>query len=165
MAGITFGKDSHLRLEIEPVSVWSSSPESEGESMEYQFALYCEDKPVFNPEIMRLLTIVKGEEDIYLSDFISKTLTSMSDGMWTMLEPKVLLYMHPLTSMGCCGQSPAQTMFMLEVTFDQNILAGENKVFGNYSNTGFSVRFEATALAWTNFAHKLLEEEEDDFEV
>jgi len=164
MALISFGKDNHLQLEIAPISVWSSSPESEGESMEYQFALYCEDKPLFNTEFMKLLTIVKGEEDIYLSDFISQTVASGSDNSWTMLEPKASLYMRPLVPMGCCGPSVANPSFVLEVTFDQNILAGENQVFGNYSNTGFSVRFEATAQAWNEFAQKLLEEEDDDFE-
>lgn len=164
MAVIAFGKDKHLELEIVPISVWSSSPESEGESMEYQVALFCENKPVFNPEFMKLLTVVKGEEDIYLADFISQTVAAMQENHWTMLEPKVSLYMRPVAAMGCCGPA-AKTNFVLEITFDQNILAGENKVFGDYSNTGFSVRFEATAQAWSDFAKQLLEEEQDDFDA
>lgn len=164
MAVISFGKNSHLQLEIVPVSVWSSSPESAGESMEYQVALFCEDKPVFNTEFMKLLTVVKGEDDIYLADFISQTLANGNEANWTPQDPKVTLYMHPLGSMACCGPLSAQAVFVLEIAFDQNILAGENKVFGNPSNTGFTIRFEATAQTWKKFADDLLEEEQDDFD-
>ena len=160
MAKITFGKEKQLELEISPLTIWSNEG-SEGEFMEYQIALTCEGKSVFGEQISPLLVAVKSEEDEYLADFISQTIAAGQDGSWTPLEPKVSLYLRPLMMMGCCGSNMAKAPFVLEINMDQNILAGENKVFGPYSNTGFSIRFESSAQEWNNFAQTLRQEEED----
>lgn len=158
MAKITFGKDKHLELEISPLTIWSNEG-SEGEFMEYQIALTCEGKNVFGEQIAPLLIALKTEEDEYLSDFIVQALATTSENSWTPLEPKVSFYIHPLPMMGCCGALKAP--FVLEINMDQNIFAGENKVFGAYSNTGLSIRFEAFAQEWDKFAQDLRQEEED----
>lgn len=158
MAKITFGKDKHLELEISPLTIWSNEG-SEGEFMEYQIALTCEGKNVFGEQIAPLLIALKTEEDEYLSDFIVQALATTSENSWTPLEPKVSFYIHPLPMMGCCGAPKAP--FVLEINMDQNIFAGENKVFGAYSNTGLSIRFEAFAQEWDKFAQDLRQEEED----
>lgn len=162
MAKIKFGKEGHLELELTPLTIWSN-PGSEGEFMEYQLGLTVEGKEIFGPEVKPLLTIVKGEEDEYLSDFIFRALNEGKGVNWTPLEPKAVLYMQPVDQMMCCGANAAKAPFVLDVTFEQNIFAGENKVFGPYSNTGISIRFEATAVDWHQFADDLYKEE-DDFE-
>lgn len=161
MAKIKFGKEGHLELEISPLSIWSN-PGSEGEFMEYQLGLFCEGKSIFNPELEEHLVALKDEEMIYLSDFILQTLNEHKENNWTMLEPKVSFYMYPIqNSMGCCSPYNQKDMFLLQITLEQNLFAGENKVFGPYSNTGLTVSFEACGEDWAKFAKAILAEEED----
>ena len=161
MAKIKFGKEGHLELEISPLSIWSN-PGSEGEFMEYQLGLYCEGKPVFNPDLQDKLVAVKDEEMIYLSDFILQTLNEHKENNWTMLEPKASLYMYPVeNALGCCSSYKPREMFQLQVTLEQNIFAGEDKVFGPYSNTGLTISFEAEREVWAQFAQDIRNEEED----
>lgn len=160
MAKIKFGKQGHLELEISPLTIWSN-PGSEGEFMEYQIALYCEGEPVFNPVMAERLVAVKDEESIYLSDFIAETLAERKENNWIPLEPKASFYMHPLQAAGCCSSYNRPDDFMLQITLEQNILAGEDNVFGPYSNTGLNINFEAPAKAWAQFAADIRAEEED----
>ena len=161
MAKIKFGSKGHLELEISPLSIWSN-PGSEGEFMEYQLGLTCAGVPVFNPELSERLVAVKDEEMIYLSDFILQTLNEHKENNWTMLEPKVSLYMYPIqTAMGCCSSYNQKDMFLLQLTLEQNIFAGEDQVFGPYSNTGLTINFEACGQDWAQFAHAIRTEEED----
>lgn len=161
MAKIKFGKEGHFVLEISPLSIWSN-PGSEGEFMEYQLGLFCEGKPVFNPDLHDKLVALKDEEKVYLSDFILQTLREHKEQNWTMLEPKVSLYMYPIqSSLGCCSTYNQKDMFLLQLTLEQNIFAGEDQVFGPYSNTGLTVSFEAPGEAWAQFAKDIRREEED----
>ncbi len=161
MAKIKFGEKGHLELEITPLTIWSN-PGSEGEFMEYQLGLYCEGESVFNPVLEEKLVALKDEETIYLSDFIAETLAERKDNNWTMLEPKVSFYMHPVPPpAGCCSSYNRPDNFMLQLTLEQNILAGEDKVFGPYSNTGLTISFEAPAKAWAQLAQDIRSEEED----
>ena len=161
MAKIKFGKQGHLELEITPLTIWSN-PGSEGEFMEYQLGLYCEGKSVFNPELAETLVALKDEESIYLSDFIAETLAELKENNWTMLEPKVSLYMRPVPPpAGCCSAYNQPDNFLLQITLEQNIFAGEDKVFGPYSNTGLTISFEADGKAWAELAHQIRAEEED----
>ena len=161
MAKIKFGKEGHLALEISPLSIWSN-PGSEGEFMEYQLGLYCEGKSVFNPELVEKLVAVKDEEMDYLADFIAQTLAEHKENNWTMLEPKVSFYMYPIqNSLGCCSPYNQKDMFMMQITLEQNIFAGEDKVFGAYSNTGLTINFEADGADWAKFAEDIRREEED----
>lgn len=160
MAKIKFGKEEHLELEITPNTIWSN-PGSEGEFMEYQLSLRVEGKEIFNPELKSSFVIVKGEEDQYLADFISDVLANGQGASWTPLEPKTTLYMQPVDQMLCCGANANQAPFMLDITLEQNIFAGEGRVFGNYSNTGVTIRFEAPACRWRDFVADLYQEEDD----
>lgn len=160
MAKITFGKENHLELEITPNTIWSN-PGSEGEFMEYSLSLRVEGKEIFNPQIASSLTIVKGEEDAYLADFISDVLANGQGANWTPLEPKTVLYMQPVDQMMCCGANAAKAPYVLDIVLEQNIFAGENRVFGNYSNTGITIRFEAPADKWRDFVAELYKEEDD----
>lgn len=160
MARIKYGKQGHLELEITPVAIWSN-PDSEGEFMEYQIGLFCEGVPVFNSPWQESLIALKDEENIYLSDFIRQTLASHEASNWSMLEPKVSLFMHPLQSGGCCSSYNRPDNFLLQITLEQNIFAGEDKIFGDYSNTGMGISFEASAKDWLAFAADIRAEEED----
>ena len=160
MAKIKFGKEGHLELEITPNTVWSN-PGSEGEFMEYNLSLRVEGKEIFNPQLKSQLTIVKGEEDQYLADFISDVLSSGEAKNWTPLEPKTTLYMQPVDQLMCCGANAAKAPYILDITLEQNIFAGEDRVFGPYSNTGITIRFEAPADQWRNFMEELYKEEDD----
>ncbi len=161
MAKIKFGKQGHLELEITPLTIWSN-PGSEGEFMEYQLGLFCEGKSIFNPEVESVLTAIKDEGSIYLSDFIAQTLAEHSENNWIMLEPKVSLYMRPLPPpAGCCSTYNRPDNFLLQVTLEQNVFAGEDKIFGPYSNTGLMISFEASGKDWAAFAQAIRAEEED----
>lgn len=160
MAKIKFGKEGHLELEITPNTIWAN-PGSDGEFMEYQLSLRVEGKEIFNSELKSLLTIVKGEEDPYLADFISDALSKGTGVNWTPLEPKATLYMQPVDQLMCCGANEAKAPFVLEIALEQNIFAGEGRVFGNYSNTGVTIHFEASADEWRKFAQELYKEEDD----
>ncbi|WP_428044458.1 hypothetical protein [Candidatus Avelusimicrobium fimicolum] len=160
MAKIKFGKQGHLELEISPLTIWSN-PGSEGEFMEYQIGLYCGGESIFSEKWTDKLVALKDEENIYLSDFIAETLTERKENNWTMLEPKVSLYMYPGQTAGCCSAYNRPDPFILQVTLEQNIFAGENKVFGPYSNTGLTITFEADGKAWAQFAQDIRAEEED----
>ena len=162
MAKITFGKEKQFVLEISPLTIWSN-PGSEGEFMEYQLGLFCEGKSIFNPELSNVITIVKGEEDEYLADFIFHAVSSQQGENWTPLEPKTSLYMQPVNQLMCCGANAVKAPFLLDISLDQNLFAGEGKVFGSYSNTGLSIRFEAPAQEWITFSNEL-HQEECDFE-
>jgi len=105
---------------------------------------------------------VKDEENIYLSDFIAETLASHEQHNWTMLEPKVSLFMAPgVLPIQCCGNYNLPDPFFLQITLEQNIFAGEDKTFGPYSNTGLNINFEAPGNAWAQFVQDLRAEEED----
>ncbi len=161
MAKIKFGKKGHLELEITPLTIWSN-PGSEGEFMEYQLGLYCEGESIFNPALAEKLIALKDEESIYLSDFIAETLAERKENNWTMLEPKVSLYMRPVPPLaGCCSTYNLPDNFLLQITLEQNIFAGEDKVFGPYSNTGLTIHFEAPGKDWAEFAKAIRAEEED----
>lgn len=161
MAKIKFGKKGHLELEITPLTIWSN-PGSEGEFMEYQLGLYCEGESIFNPALAEKLIALKDEESIYLSDFIAETLAERKENNWTMLEPKVSLYMRPVPPpAGCCSTYNLPDNFLLQITLEQNIFAGEDKVFGPYSNTGLNINFEAPGKDWAEFAKAIRAEEED----
>ena len=161
MAKIKFGKEGHLALEISPLSIWSN-PGSEGEFMEYQLGLFCEGKSVFHPDWQEKLIALKDEEMGYLSDFILQTLNEHKENNWTMLEPKVSLYMYPVqNALGCCSSYNQKDMFQLQITLEQNIFAGEDKIFGPYSNTGLTISFEACGDDWAKFAQDIRREEED----
>jgi len=160
MAKIKFGKQEHLELEITPNTIWSN-PGSEGEFMEYRLALRVEGKEIFNPELSSVFTIVKGEEDAYLSDFISDVLAGGQGASWTPLEPKTVLYMQPVDQLMCCGPNATKALFVLDITLEQNLFAGEDRVFGPYSNTGVTIRFEAPAYKWRDFVTELYREEDD----
>ena len=161
MAKIKFGKKGHLELEITPLTIWSN-PGSEGEFMEYQLGLYCEGESIFNPALAEKLVALKDEEGIYLSDFIAETLAERKENNWTMLEPKVSLYMRPVPPpAACCSTYNLPDNFLLQMTLEQNIFAGEDKVFGPYSNTGLNINFEAPAKDWAEFAKAIRAEEED----
>lgn len=161
MAKIKFGEYGHLELEITPLSIWAN-PGSEGEFMEYQLGLYCEGESVFSSVWTERLVAVKDEEAIYISDFIAETLAERKENNWTMLEPKVSLYMRPVPPpAGCCSSYNRPDNFLLQLTLDQNIFAGEDKVFGPYSNTGLNINFEAAGKDWAQFAQEIRAEEED----
>ena len=161
MAKIKFGKKGHLELEITPLTIWSN-PGSEGEFMEYQLGLYCEGESIFNPALAEKLIALKDEESIYLSDFIAETLAERKENNWTMLEPKVSLYMRPVPPpAGYCSTYNLPDNFLLQITLEQNIFAGEDKVFGPYSNTGLNINFEAPGKDWAEFAKAIRAEEED----
>lgn len=161
MAKIKFGKQGHLELEISPLTIWSN-PGSEGEFMEYQLGLFCAGENVFNPAWEECLCAVKDEENIYLSDFIAQTLAQRRENNWTMLDPKVSFYMRPVPPpAGCCSSFNRPDDFLMQITLEQNIFAGEDKVFGPYSNTGLTVSFEASAKEWAQFAQDIRAEEED----
>lgn len=161
MAKIKFGREGHLVLEISPLTIWSN-PGSEGEFMEYQLGLFCEGKSVFNPQWQEKLVALKDEEMIYLSDFILQTLKEHKENNWVMSEPKVSLYMYPVqNTLGCCSSYNQKDIFQLQITLEQNIFAGEDKVFGPYSNTGITVSFEADGSDWAMFAQDIRREEED----
>ena len=131
------------------------------EFMEYQIGLHCGGESIFSEKWTDKLVALKDEENIYLSDFIAETLTERKENNWTMLEPKVSLYMHPGQTAGCCSAFNRSDPFILQVTLEQNIFAGENKVFGPYSNTGLTITFEADGKAWAQFAQDIRAEEED----
>ncbi|OUO57330.1 hypothetical protein [Candidatus Avelusimicrobium gallicola] len=161
MAKIKFGKKGHLELEITPLTIWSN-PGSEGEFMEYQLGLFCEGENVFNPALEPKLVALKDEENVYLSDFIAETLAERKENNWMMLEPKVSLYMRPVPPpAGCCSAYNQPDNFLLQMTLEQNIFAGEDKVFGPYSNTGLTISFEAAGKDWADFAQAIRAEEED----
>ena len=161
MAKIKFGKQGHLELEITPLTIWSN-PGSEGEFMEYQLGLFCEGESVFSEVWQSKLVAVKDEESIYLSDFIAQTLAQRKENNWNMLEPKVSLYMRPLPPpAACCSSYNRPDDFLLQISLDQNIFAGEDKVFGPYSNTGLTINFQASGKDWAAFAQEIRTEEED----
>ena len=62
---------------------------------------------------------------------------------------------------GCCRSYNQPDNFLLQLTLEQNIFAGENKTFGPYSNTGLTLQFEAPGKAWAQFAQDIRAEEED----
>ena len=163
MAKIKFGTQKQWELEITPTTIWSNE-NSEGEFMEYQLGLYLEGKSVFNPELADRLVFVKDEESEYIADFISKTLAEHEQQNWTPADPKAVLFMAPLGCAPCAGgvTNPREQV-VLDITLSENIWAGADKVFGEYSNTGMSLRVEATAQAWGDFADQI-RQEEDDFE-
>lgn len=161
MARIKFGKEGYVELEISPLTIWSN-PGSEGEFMEYQIGLYCEGENVFSSYASEKLVALKDEETVYLSDFIAQVLANRTEDNWTMLEPKVSFYMRPsLPPQGCCSAYNRPDDFFMQITLEQNIFAGEDKVFGPYSNTGLNINFEAPAKDWAQFAKDIRAEEED----
>lgn len=163
MAKIKFGAQKRWELEITPTTIWSK-PGSEGEFMEYQLGLYLNGNSVFNEALAERLVFVKDEESEYIADFISKTLAEHEQQNWTPAEPKVMLFMAPLGCAPCAGgvTNPREQV-VLDITLSENIWAGADRVFGEYSNTGMSLRVEASATAWSDFAAQI-RQEEDDFE-
>ena len=164
MAKIKFGTQKQWELEITPQTIWSN-PDSEGEFMEYRLGLYLNGQSVFNEELAQQLVFVKDEESTYIADFISETLASHEQQNWMPAQPKAVLFMAPLGGCTPCagGVTNPKEMLVLDITLSENIWAGPDKVFGDYTNTGLSVRVEAGAKAWSEFAAQI-RREEDDFE-
>jgi len=161
MAKIKFGSQKQWELEITPLSVWSN-PNSEGEFMEYQLGLYLFGKSVFNPELAENLVFVKDEQSLYITDFINKTLAEHEQQNWTPAEPKAVFFMAPLGCAPCAGGvTSLREMLVLDITLSENIWAGADRMFGNYSNTGMSLRVEASAQDWNDFSAQIRREEDD----
>ena len=76
---------------------------------------------------------------------------------------KVSVFFAPkeMLGCGCRGEMPGQTPFYMEIKLDQNILA--DKPYTEYSDTGLTLKLEASREQWGNFARQL-ETEETDFE-
>lgn len=161
MAKIKFGTQQQWELEITPLTIWSNE-NSEVEFMEYQLGLYLEGKSVFNPELADKLVFVKDDQSEYIADFISKTLAEHTQQNWTPAEPKAVLFMAPLGCAPCAGGvTNPRELVVLDITLSENIWAGADNVFGQYTNTGMSLRVEATASAWSDFAAQIRQEEDD----
>lgn len=161
MAHIRYGKEG-LELDITPVSRWYDEG-SEDPCMEYEIGLYYKDTPLFSDEFAERFLALKDAQAAYLSTFILNVLASGQPDNWIMLEPKVSVFMAPKAAAGCAcrGELPGQTLFCMEIKLDQNILA--EKPYAEYSDTGLTLKLEASREQWGNFARSL-EAEEADFE-
>lgn len=161
MASITYGKEG-LELDITPISRWYDEGNDEP-CVEYEIGLYYKDEPLFADVFAEKFVALKDTQAPYLSSFILNVLASGQPDNWIMLEPKVSIFMAPAASMGCAcrGEMPGQTPFFMEIKLDQNILA--DKPYAQYSDTGLSLKLEASREKWGQFAREL-EQEETDFE-
>ena len=162
MAHIQYGKNG-LELDITPISRWYDAG-SESPCMEYEIGLYYKDTPLFSDEFAEKFIALKEAQDLYLSTFILNVLANAEPDNWIMLEPKVSVFMAPKSALGCaCSvvEMPGRTPFFMEIKIDQNILA--DKPYAEYSDTGLSLKLEASREKWDEFARQL-EAEETDFE-
>ena len=161
MANIKYGKEG-LELDISPVSRWYDEG-SEEPCVEYEIGLYYKNTPLFSDEFAEKFIALKDAQAPYLSAFILQVLSSGQADNWIMLEPKVSIFMAPKAALGCAcrGEMPGQTPFFMEIKLDQNILA--DKPYTEYSDTGLSLKIEASREQWGDFARDL-EAEETDFE-
>ena len=161
MAKIKFGSQKQWELEIAPLTVWSN-PGSEGEFMEYQLNVYLHGVSIFNPDLTERLVFVKDEQSEYLADFFSAVLAKHEQQNWTPAQPKAVLFMAPLGCAPCAGGvTNVKELIVMDISLSENIWAGADRVFGEYSNTGMSLRVEAPAAAWGDFAAQLRREEDD----
>ena len=160
MAYIRCGKEG-LELDISPISRWFEEGEKEP-CVEYEIGLYYKDEPIFSDAFFERFVAVKDAQAVHLSTFILQTLSNGEPDNWIMLEPKVSVFFAPKSAMGCScrGEMPGQTPFYMEIKLDQNILA--DKPFADYSDTGLSLKLEASRDQWAAFARQL-EIEESDF--
>ena len=161
MATIQYGKNG-LELDITPISRWYDEGREEP-CIEYEIGLYYKDTPLFSEEFAEKFVAVKEAEDAYLSAFVLHVLGSGTPDNWMMLEPKVSIFFAPKDALGCAcrGEMPGQTPFYMEIKLDQNILA--DKPYTQYSDTGLTLKLEASREQWGEFARQL-EQEETDFE-
>ncbi len=161
MATIVYGKEG-LELDISPISRWYDEGAAEP-CMEYEIGLYFKNTPLFSDEMAEKFVALKDAQATYLSSFILQTLSSGEPGNWIMLEPKVSVFFAPKSALGCAcrGEMPGQTPFVMEIKLDQNILA--DKPYTDYSDTGITLKLEASRERWGEFARQL-EIEEADFE-
>ena len=161
MATIQYGKNG-LELDITPISRWYDEGREEP-CIEYEIGLYYKDTPLFTEEFAEKFVAVKEAEDAYLSAVVLRVLGSGTPDNWMMLEPKVSIFFAPKDALGCAcrGEMPGQTPFYMEIKLDQNILA--DKPYTQYSDTGLTLKLEASREQWGEFARQL-EQEETDFE-
>lgn len=161
MAHIHYGKEG-LELDIEPISRWYDEG-AEQPCLEYEIGLYYKNTPLFSEEFAEKFVALKDAQAPYLSAFILHVLSTGEADNWTMLEPKVSVFMAPKTALGCAcrAEMPGQTPFYMEIKLDQNILA--DKAYTEYSDTGLLLKLEASREAWGQFARDL-EAEEADFD-
>ncbi len=168
MAHIQYAKNG-LELDISPISRWYEDDVSDGNEnekepcMEYEIGLYYKDTPLFTEEFAEKFVAFKDAQAPHLSAFILQVLASEQPDNWIMLEPKVSIFMAPTASLGCAcrGALPGQTPFIMEIKLDQNILS--DKPYTEYSDTGLTLKLEASREQWGEFARQL-EVEETDFE-
>ena len=160
MAHIRYGKEG-LELDISPISRWYDEGSKEP-CVEYEIGLYYKDTPLFSDEFAEKFVALKDAQAPYLSTFILQTLSNGEPDNWIMLEPKVSVFFTPKTALGCgCrGEMPGQTPFYMEIKLDQNILA--DKPYTDYSDTGVTLKLEASRDQWAAFEREL-EAEETDF--
>lgn len=161
MPHIQYGKNG-LELDITPISRWYDEG-SESPCIEYEIGLYYKNTPLFSDEFAEKFIALKDAQDLHLSTFILNVLSSGQADNWIMLEPKVSIFMAPKSALGCAcrGELPGQTPFYMEIKIDQNIL--DDKPYTEYSDTGISLKLEASREKWGEFARQL-EMEESDFE-
>ncbi len=160
MAHIRYGQNG-LELDITPISRWQDAG-AETPCVEYEIGLYYKDVPLFSDEFAEKFVALKDAQAPYLSSFILNILSKGEPDNWIMLEPKVSVFFAPKAMLGCAcrGEMPGQTPFYMEIKLDQNILA--DKPFADYSDTGLTLKLEASRDQWASFARQL-EIEETDF--
>lgn len=151
-----------LELDITPTSRWYEEGQAEP-CVEYEVGFYYKDEPLFSDTFAERFLALKDEQAPYLSSFILKVLSTEQADNWTMLTPNVSIFMAPKDLLGCACRSglPEQTLFMMEIKLDQNILA--DKPYAAFSDTGLTLRLEAPRSRWGEFARQL-EQEEIDFD-
>lgn len=160
MAYIRYGKQG-LELDISPISRWYDEGCTEP-CVEYEIGLYYKDAPLFSDEFAQKFVALKDAQAAHLSTFILQVLSNGQPDNWIMLEPKVSIFFAPKAALACTcrGEMPGQTPFYMEIKLDQNILA--DKPYADYSDTGLTLKLEATRDQWADFARQL-ETEETDF--
>lgn len=161
MAQIKYGKNG-MELDVTPVSRWYDEGCADP-CLEYEIGLYYKDAPLFSDEFAEKFLALKDAQAPHLSTFILNVLASGQPDNWIMLEPKVSVFMAPKAALGCAcrGEMPGQTPFFMEIKLDQNILA--DQPCAPYSDTGLTLKLEASRDRWAEFARRL-ETEETDFE-
>ena len=160
MAHIRYGKEG-LELDITPISRWYDEGTQEP-CLEYEIGLYYKDTPLFSDEFAEKFVALKDAQAPHLSTFILRVLSSAEPDNWIMLEPKVSIFFAPKSALGCScrAEMPGLVPFCMEIKLDQNILA--DQPYAEYSDTGLTLKLEATRDQWADFARQL-ETEETDF--
>ena len=158
MAQIKRRKQS-LELDISPISRWYEEGNEEP-CVEDEIGLYVNDTPLFTEELAEKIVALKDAQMPHLSTFILQVLAKSEPDNWIMLEPKVSIFFAPKTAIGCAchTETPGQTPFYMEIKLDQNIMLSEPL---EYSDTGLTLKLEATRDQWGEFARQLEQEEAD----